>query len=562
MNIENELLSTLDGLIDRWEMEIVEFKEASNDYDKNKIGQYFSAISNEANLQGSQFGWLVFGVRNRDRKIVGTDYRSTAGLDKLKQEISIGTTGNVTYIGIYEVFPVVDGISRRVIMFKIPAAPTAMPTAWQGHYYSRNGESLTSLSIEKLERIRRQHRPDWSKQLVEGSSIEYLDKTAINVAREKYKNFISKSPHIAEEIDAMTDEQFLSSLQLMVSGKVTNACMVLLGKGSYDHVIEPTPKIMWRLYSSAGENRDHELFSVPFLMAVDKVREKIRNLTYRYMPNQLTLFPTETQQYDSWLLRELINNSIAHQDYTVGGRIYINEFEDKIQITNPGSFLPGRIERVLELGYAPPYYKNSLLADAMVKFQMIDTATSGIRRVFSIQKEKYFPLPDYDLSQWNLVSATVYGRVLNESYTKVLFSRPELTLHTVFLLDRVQKHRPISKQDIAQLRMLGVVEGKASQLYISAEVAELIDDKAQYIRNRSFDDQYYKDMITSYLGQFGKADRQQINDLIFDKLPDSLSGTQKKDKITNLLSSMRRARIIERDSPNQRSGNWILMKSK
>ena len=82
-----DIYETLERLIENWENEIVEFKEANNDYDKDKIGKYFSAISNEANLKGVQFGWLVFGVRNKDKKIVGSNYRDSSGLAKLKYEI-------------------------------------------------------------------------------------------------------------------------------------------------------------------------------------------------------------------------------------------------------------------------------------------------------------------------------------------------------------------------------------------------------------------------------------------------------------------------------------------
>ena len=92
-----ELCSVLNKLILSWESEVVEFKEAGKDYDRSKIGQYFSAISNESNLKGLQHGWLVFGVRNKDRAIVGTDYRNNKGLDTLKQEIAIGTTGGISF---------------------------------------------------------------------------------------------------------------------------------------------------------------------------------------------------------------------------------------------------------------------------------------------------------------------------------------------------------------------------------------------------------------------------------------------------------------------------------
>ncbi len=102
LNARNtDLIATLNSLIENWETEVVEFKEANRDYDKNKIGQYFSAISNEANLKGLQYGWLVFGVRNKDRKIIGSDYRDQKGLDTLKLEIANETTGGISFIDIF-----------------------------------------------------------------------------------------------------------------------------------------------------------------------------------------------------------------------------------------------------------------------------------------------------------------------------------------------------------------------------------------------------------------------------------------------------------------------------
>ena len=111
---QDELIVTLNHLIANWEDEVVEFKEASNDLSQDKIGQYFSAISNEANLKGFQFGWLVFGVRNKDKAILGSDYRDAKGLEKLKQEIAENATGGISFIEIYEVYPEVDGEKKRV----------------------------------------------------------------------------------------------------------------------------------------------------------------------------------------------------------------------------------------------------------------------------------------------------------------------------------------------------------------------------------------------------------------------------------------------------------------
>ena len=554
-NQQQVLLEMLTTLIERFEYELAEFKEANRDYDKNKIGQYFSAISNEANLKEQQYGWLIFGVRNKDRKIVGSEYRDTAGLDKLKHEISLGTTGNISFIDIYEVYPVVDGEPRRVIMFKIPAAMTAIPTGWNNHYYAREGESLVPLSIEKLERIRSQQLKDWSKQIIRNGTIQHLDKEAILLARRNYKDK-QKKPHIITEIDNMSDEEFLTKLRLMIDGKLTNSAMVLLGNNDYCHLIDRPPTVMWRLYSGTGENRDYEIFEIPFITVGDRVYHKVRNLTYRYMPNQQSLFPVEVQQYDQNLFYELLNNCIAHQEYSLGARIYVNEFEDKIKFTNPGSFMPGDVRTVLDPSYAPPFYRNQLLAETMAKLFMIDTASMGIRRVFAILQKRYFPMPDYEITA-NQVSVTVHGKILDINYTRLLFDNPNFDLHTVFLIDQVQKGGKISADESRHLRKMGLIEGKLPGVYLSSTVASMIDEKEQYIRNRAFDDKYYKDMIIDYLKEFKRANKKDLMKLLISKLPEVLDDKQKEYKIQYLIQSLKRDGVIQPDSDNKRRACWV-----
>lgn len=556
-----ELCTILNNLILNWESEVVEFKEAGKNYDKNKIGQYFSAISNEANLKGLQHGWLVFGVRNKDKQIVGSDYRNNKGLDNLKQEISIGTTGGISFIEIYEVYSVVNGEQKRLIMFQIPAAITASPTGWYDHFYGRNGESLGALSVEKLDRIRGQEKRDWSKQIIPKATIEHLDKYAIELARENYKKKMNKS-YISEEVDNMSDEEFLTKIKLIINGNVTNTAMLLLGSEDYDYLFKLIPEASWRIFDSKQELSDYEILKIPFITLSERLFEKIRNLTYRYMPNQMTLFPTEIKQYDMWLLRELLNNCIAHSEYTFGGRIYLNEFEDKIILTNPGSFLPGKIEPILNPSYNPPFYRNQLLAETMVKLNMIDSQSTGIRRVFRIQKERYFPLPDYDFSDRQQVKVCVYGKILDENYSQILFRNPDFDLETVFLIDCVQKGIKINKEAIKYLRKLKVIEGKSPNIFLSASIAETIGEKERYVKNKAFDDQYYKDLIVKYLEQYEYAKKKDIRQLLWDKLPEIMEDKQKEDKIRNLLSAMRKKDIITTDSSNQQKSSWILVKPK
>ena len=557
-----EYYETLSNLMERWEYEIVEFKEAKGQYSEDKIGQYFSAISNEANLAGRQYGWFVLGISEHGEKHpVGTSFKQgdPSLLEKFKYTISKGTTDGMTFLDVVELYPEYNGKSHRVLMFKIPAAIAGMPTEWNTRYYARNGESLVPLQQYKIDTIRNQDRRDWSKLIVSGATIEHLDKDAIAFAREKYKEKMNR-PHITEEVDALSDEEFLTKIKLMRDGQVTNAAMVLLGNSDFDSMLQNAPSLMWRLYGADSELKDYEIFTIPFITVADKVFAKIRNLTYRYMPNQLSLFPKETQQYDTWLLRELLNNCIAHSNYQLGGRIYVNECEDSINIVNPGDFLPQSIEAVLQTTYNPPFYRNQLLADTMVKFHMIDTATSGIKKVYRIQKEKYFPMPDYDFSTTNQVSVTVYGRTLNERYTYILFDNPDFDLETVYLLDQVQKGKGnmLSKQALSFLRKHKLVEGRVNSLYLSAEVAQTMDEEAQYIKNKGFDDQYYRDMIIDYLEKFGKAQKKDFRKLLWDKFPEVLTDRQKDRKILTLLTYLKKKGRIETDSTNQQTCNWVL----
>ena len=552
INIQ-DLLDKLDGLINGWENETVEFKEANKDYDKDKIGRYFSALSNEANLKNLQCGWLIFGVKEKQREIIGTNYRDKKGLDTLKHEISLQTTGGISFVEIYEVYKE----DKRILMFQIPAATAGIPTGWKDQYYAREGDSLVPLSLEKLDRIRQQGSRDWSKQVVRGASIQHLNKEAILLARKNYKEKMNR-PHILDEIDNMTDEDFLTKVKLIQNGHITNACMLLLGDEDYDYLMDNPPEASWRLYDAEEVIKDYEIFKIPFITLSNRIFLKIRNLTYRYMPNQLTLFPSETKQYDMWLLRELLNNCIAHSNYAFGGRINIDEEEDQISFRNPGTFLPGSIEIALQKNYTPPFYRNQLLAETMVNFNMIDTQSMGIRKVYRIQKEKYFPMPDYDFSVGNQVSVTVYGKVLDENYCKVLFEHPNYDLQTVFLIDQVQKHRKITNEQVKYLRKLNIIEGRMPNIYLSAEVAISLNKKEQYVKNKGFDDAFYKELIIEYLKKFESGTREDFRKLLLEKLPDSLDDKQKENKIKNILYAMRKRGTIEKVGNASKYTKWKL----
>lgn len=517
------------------ENEIVEFKKAQNGFDTQKLGEYFSALSNEANLKGEEYGWLLFGIDDKTQTVIGTQYKPDRKLlDCLKHEIAEGTNGGITFTEIHEL----NYQGKRVVMFQIPAAPAGIPVSYKGHYYGRDGESLTALHLNELEAIRIQSRQwDWSAQIVKDTTIEDLDPRAIALARSLYTN---KNKHKAIEIAEWDDVTFLNKAKITIKGKITNAAIVLLGKEESESLISPAvAKIRWILKDSQGIERDYEIKSCPFIISIEEVYQKIRNLKYRYInPEFRTLFPEEVDTYEPYVIREAINNAVAHQDYRLGGQINVVEYEDRLVFTNKGSFIPHTISNVLKDNAPEEVYRNPFLARAMVGLQMVDTIGSGIRKMFNFQRQRLFPLPDYCIEK-DRVQVTIIGKILNMEYANILAKKQDLTLVEVEALNRIQLNRPISDEEISFLRKKKLIEGRKPNLFIAKPVAQQLGQKIDYSNNKGFEDSYYCDLILKALNEHGTLNKQEITKLLWNKLPDVLNDDQKYYKVTNLLTKLR-----------------------
>lgn len=556
-NFNNEdIEKKLDELIaSQFETEVTEFKEAKNSFSFDELGQYFSALSNEANLHNKNCAWLIFGIEDKKHKIVGTKYRNNdKELNSLKEEIARQTSENLTFIEIYKCTRKdAEGNDKRVLLFQIPPAPKGIPIAFKRMYYGRDGESLVGLSIEKIERIRSQSKSeDWSAKLITEASIEDLDSDAIQFARHVY---IQKNPKLAEEVPTWDDQTFLNKAKLTINGKITNTAIVLLGKSESEHYISPaTSKITWILKDKDGIEKDYEHFTCPLILSIQEVYKKIRNIKYRYIAEG-NLFPDEVQQYDPYTIREALNNCIAHQDYTMGGKIILIEKEDgELIFSNSGDFIPSSIEDVIKSDAPENRYRNSFLANAMVNLNMIDTIGSGIKKLFNIQRNKFFPLPEYDLSD-HKVKVTITGKVLDSNYARKLAEDKTLSLFEIMLLDKVQKNKKLTNEEYKLLKSKNLIEGKRNNYFISSTVAEITNQKPDYMKLRGINDDYCKKIIIDYIKKFKTAKKGDLEEILLEKLGDSMTDIQKKNKIKNILQSLRRDGVIE---PHGKE--WILCK--
>lgn len=540
-----EYINIFTDLIQHKESEVIEFKKAENNFDFDDLGKYFSAMSNEANLRGLDFAWLIFGYDEKKHEIVGTSYKNGEGaLNNLKHDFSQHTTDGQTF---REIIPIeIDG--KLILMFKIPASPRNIVMKWKGIAYGRDGESLKPLNQSKHDEIRRQTpAPDWSAEIVPDATIDDLDEVAIAKARKMFKKVHGRIP--AEEVNRWSTEEFLSKCELMVNRKLTRAAIILLGKMFSDSKLRPAvAEVTWTLRDEKQDVVDYEHFSVPFILTVDEILAKIHNLTLREMPGG-TLFPDTMKQYDDYTIREALHNCIAHQDYTLRQRINFVENPGFLYYANGGSFIPGTLENALATNGPQRFFRNACLCKAMVHFNMIDTVSRGIKKMFTEQMERRFPMPDYEIdNEKKEVAVRIYGNAINERYTKLLKDNDNLTLHDCISLDAIQKGHRIDDEIAQDLLKRGLIEGEAPNYTISLGVAKASRQLPQYTKAKGLDKARLKQMVLQLLQNAGKdgARREIIYDYLKDLLPSNKSQEQQLRYLGRLLVEMNEERTIER----------------
>jgi ATP-dependent DNA helicase RecG len=547
------------ALIDRLralptETEWLEFKR--NKADPQEIGEYLSALANEACLCNQPRGYLLFGIDDTTHDVVGTRFDPYTAKARGNQDL-LPWLGAMLQPNPGVDVHAVDHPAGRVVIFGVGPARDR-PTAFSGKAFSRAGTSKTELGRHpEKERALWTKGSDWSAEVCDGASLADLDPEAIAKAREQ---FLIKHPAQASELAGWDDSTLLNKARLLRQGAVTKAALVLLGRSEAAPLLAPAvAKISWILKDAANGELDYEHFGPPFLLAGDRLLKRLRNLTVRALPSG-TLFPQEITQYDPWVLREALHNSIAHQDYRRHARITVVEFPDRVLVTNAGTFLPGSVQTVIEQDAPQLFYRNPFLADAMVELNLIDTQGGGIKRMFETQRRRSFPLPDYDLDTPGQVSVSISGRILDERYTQLLMEQQGLALSEVILLDRVQKGRQIDREEHKHLKAAGLVEGRYPNVIVSGAIAKATGDVARHIRERGFNKQYYVDLILALVNEHGPVGRREVDELLLPKLPDRMSEEQKRRKVHNLLQELRRADMIANDG-SRAEPKWVAVRA-
>ena len=523
-----------------------EMKNLKNSFagdEKNDVISYVSAI---ANMEG---GHLVIGVRDKSLEIIGTDLNKfnldaqTAVLKLLEHCTNLSSEG----LDIEEY--VTEDEHKVVWIIHIPKHLPRRPVFAHRKAWQRVEDSLIEMTQERLAVILDEpvyEANDWSAEIVPNATIDDLDELAVAKARIMFKK-VHASNIPAAEVDAWSTEALLSNRGIMSEGKLTRSAIILLGKPVSVFKLRPAVvEVTWTLRDERQDVVDYEHFTVPFILTVDKILSKIHNLTMRELPGG-TLFPETMKQYDDYTIREALHNAIAHQDYTLQQRINFVENPGYLYYANGGSFIPGSLQKALETKGPQRHFRNECLCRAMVNFNMIDTVSRGIKKMFNEQRLRHFPMPDYDIDLLNKeVGVTIYGNTINEKYTQLLKHNETLSLEDCILLDAVQKGHRIPEEHTVDLLNRGLLEGDTSEYGISLDIAKKTKQLPDYTRNRGLAKEKMMQMILQYLQNAGTigAKRDSIYEYIKDVMPQMKTHEQKLRMLGDMLNALSADRRI------------------
>jgi ATP-dependent DNA helicase RecG len=510
---------------------------------------YVSALSN---MDG---GCVVMGAEDGTLAPLGIADPGDYTPEGLPHRL-LGRCANLPSLGLLvEVLQAAD-TGAEVWVLHVPRHAPRKPVYAHDMAWQRDHDKLVPLREDRLTAILAEPLAgeDWSAVVVQQAVLADLDPEALTLARAQFARKHAQA-RWASEVPGWTDAEFLDRAHLSRHGGMTRAALLLLGRAESATLLAPHPaEITWKL----AAERQVEHFRPPFLLATSTLMQRIRNPIIKLFPES-QLIPVQVPRYEVRLILEALHNCIAHQDYTRGERVVVEEWPAQLRLSNAGGFIDGRPEDYFQGARTPSLYRNNWLATAMDEIGMIDKAGFGISDMVRIQRERFLPLPDYLGTTATTTVFNVMGQSLSQDYSRLLMEQPDIDLATVLLLDLLQKGHELSAEQRRQLRQHGLAEGRGARTTISAGVAAATGREAEYVDAMGLDNQHFRALVLKLLA-LGPQPRAKINLLLLDKLPANIVGdARRRVFVKALLQDMVRRGEIENVGGATKAARWALV---
>ncbi len=480
-------------LIKQRENAHLEFKEAKNNYDSDKLTQYCCALANEGG------GKMLLGITDKiPRSIVGS--QACRNLEKTKSDLIIRLH---LRIEIEELF--VD--DKRVVIFTVPSRPIGVPIQYQGIYWMRRGEELVPMTPDMLKRIFNEAEPDFSAQICPDAKIEDLDSESIKVFRELWMRKSGNS-----NLKSLSDKQLLKDIGAVEDKKITYAALILFGKPQALKKFLAQAEVVFEYRSSGvtGPAQQRTEYTQGFFSFYDELWNKI-NLRNDLQHFQDGLFVWDIPTFNEKAIRESVLNAVSHRDYREAGSIWVKQYPRKIIIASPGGFPSGITPSNILWKQQP---RNRRIADIFNKCGLVERAGQGADRIFEESIRQGKSLPDFAHTDEHEVVLTLDGQIQDESFLRFLEKigherLASFNTEDFIVLDLVHKDRPIPPTP-TELRFrlnhlvdLGIIErigkGRGARHILCQQYYTLAGKNGIYTRKRGLDKETNKELLVKHI---------------------------------------------------------------
>lgn len=443
---------------------------------------YVIALCNEGG------GSLVIGMEDAyPHKVVGTK-QNEGSIGQLESDIYRDTEIRPHVYELYENPELKQG---RVLVIDVPSRPIGVIFKFEDVPLMRVGEELKPMSDEVYLKIIQEKEPDFSQQICKEATIDDLDEQAIDILRHKYAAKQKNNSFLT-----LPKEQILSDLDLITKDGVTNAAIILLGKKDILKKIFPQAAVMleYRNTESQITFDNRTKYDDPFYIMIEKLWHDIdlRNGKFSVAEGPYIF---DIPYFNEEVIREALNNAIAHRDYRRSSETVIKQYPQKLIITNAGGFPVGvTIENLLTVPSTP---RNRLLADVLSKTGIVERSGHGIDKIFKNTLSEGKQQPDYSRSDNFHVELALSATITNRAFALFIDSEqqrlPEeqkLSVFEIIALSAIlnEKGNDVSKDIIQSLLDRGLIEkrGKTRGTYyiLSRNYYEIAGDISEYAKKR------------------------------------------------------------------------------
>lgn len=461
-------------------------------------------------------GSLVIGMDDKHpHRVIGTRQCENA-LGNLESAIYKDTGIRPD---VYELFEDESQKRGRVVVIDVPPRPIGHVYKFEDVALMRVGEELKPMSDECYCRIIQEQEPDFSQQICEGVDILDLDEEAISVMRKKY----AEKQHNPKFL-TLDKLQILTDLDLVRDGRVTNAAVLLLGK---EKVIgEQIPQAAVMIEYRSAESRipfdNRVAYRKPFFLMIDELWHDI-NLRNGGFPVKEGPYIFTVPYFNEEVIRESINNAIAHRDYRRQSETVIKLYPEKMTIINAGGFPHGvTIENLLTVPSTP---RNRLLADVLSKTGVVERSGQGVDKIYYNTLSEGKEAPDYsgsdDFKVELTLSATMKDRgfaLFIESVQQTLPDNRKLSVFEILMLSKIRDGIPSLQLDKGTLNKLlerNLIEKRGRTRGISYVLGrsyyDFTGDLAEYQRRSEWGQDQ---MLSVILPLFGKVKAAKMGDFV------------------------------------------------